>query len=90
MGEGELLDTKECFQNFRPVQYIFLHHRTEHSLCVSRVWFSLLDKFQQRLEDDRIRREHRTMNQEIQEQEDGEPPPQDELRRPTGFPRQCR
>jgi hypothetical protein len=54
-----------------PAQYIFLHHRMEHSLCGSRVWFSLLDKFQQRLDDDRIRREHQTMNQETQEQEDG-------------------
>ena len=64
---------KNAFQNFSPAQYIFLQHRTEHSLCASRVWFSLLDKFQQRLEDDRIRREHQTMNQETQEQEDGEP-----------------
>jgi hypothetical protein len=64
---------KNTFHNFIPDQYIFLQHRMEHSLGASRVWFSLLDKFQHRLDDDRIRREHQTMNQETQKQEDGEP-----------------
>jgi hypothetical protein len=64
---------KNAFQNFMPAQYIFLQHRMEHSLCTSRVWFSLLDQFQQQWDDDRIRREHQTMSQETQEQEDGEP-----------------
>ena len=64
---------KDAFQNFRPARYIFLQHRIEHSLCASRVWFSLLDKFQQRFDDDRIRREHQALNQETREREDGRP-----------------
>jgi hypothetical protein len=71
---------KNAFQNFMPAQYIFLHHRMEHSLCTSRVWFSLLDQFQQQLDDDRIRREHQTMSQETQEQEDGEPHTTEEVK----------
>jgi hypothetical protein len=64
---------KKAFHNFMPAQHIFLQHRMEHSLCTSRAWFSLLDKFQHRLADDRIRREHQTMNQETQKQENGAP-----------------
>jgi hypothetical protein len=64
---------KKALQNFIPAQYIFLQHWMEPSLCTSRVWLSLLDKFQQRLDDDMIRREYQTMNQETLEQEDGDP-----------------
>ena len=33
------------FRNFAPAQYTFNRHRRDHPLCLSRVWFSLLDTF---------------------------------------------
>ena len=33
------------FRNFAPAQYIFKRHQRDHPLCLSRVWFSLLDTF---------------------------------------------
>ena len=32
-----------AFRNFAPAQYTFNRHRRDHPLCLSRVWFSLLD-----------------------------------------------
>ena len=64
---------KRAFQDFTSTQHIFLQQRVEHSLCDSRTWFSLLDKFKQQLDEDKNRREQRMMRQETQEPEDCEP-----------------
>jgi hypothetical protein len=52
---------EQALQNFKPTRYIFLQHRIGHPLCASRVWFSLLEKFQQQLEAGMIRGKHQTM-----------------------------
>ena len=69
--KGVYQELEQALQNFKPTRYIFLQHRIGHPLCASRVWFSLLDKFQQQLEADMTRGKHRTMGEG--NQDDGEP-----------------
>ena len=57
---------EQAFQNFKPTQYIFHQHRIEHPLGASRVWLSLLEKFQQ-LEAGITRKQHQTMGKEYQD-----------------------
>ena len=41
---------KTAFQDFAPIRHIFLRHQVGQSLCASRAWFSLLDKFKLQLD----------------------------------------
>ena len=36
---------KKTFQDFVPVHHVFLRHQINQSLCASRTWFSLIDRF---------------------------------------------
>jgi hypothetical protein len=54
---------EQALQNFQPTRYIFLQHRIGHPLCASRVWLSLLGKFQQQLEAGMIRGKHQKMGE---------------------------
>jgi hypothetical protein len=58
---------EQAFQNFKPTQYIFHQHRIDHPLGVSRIWLSLLEKFQLQLETDRSRGKHQTTGKEYQD-----------------------
>jgi hypothetical protein len=64
---------EQALQNFKPTRYIFLQHRLGHPLCASRVWFSLLEKFQYQLEADMIRGKHQTMGEGNRGNDDGGP-----------------
>jgi hypothetical protein len=72
MEKAIYLLLQRVFQDFTSAQHIFLQNRVEYPLCGNWAWFSLIDKFQQRSDEDRNRREQRTMSQETQELEDGE------------------